>query len=383
MSHIIRDKKGFIRFEPKGTGSRMKYAVICFTERGAWVCRRLFLQLQEEGEDCEAVVPGRFLREEWKKEGLKEREEGSLSLWAGRMFAEKRGMIFVSAAGIAVRAIAPWVRDKMTDPPVVSVDEATRFVIPLLSGHVGGANELARRIADGLGAVPVITTATDVNGKFAVDLFAAAYHMKIMDRKEAKNISAAVLDGKKIGVFSDLPLSTLPEGFVSGKQCEKNIQITIKTDTMPDSLRLVPKAVVLGVGCRRGTDPEFMREKVLIFLKENKIEAAAVKAVASVDVKQDEPAVLALKQVFDGEEPCEQRFYTAEQLNQVPGDFKESAFVKKQIGVGNVCERSACAAGGTLLVEKQAGDGITMAAALETGEKLDFLKGFGIEKHYN
>ena len=70
-------------------------------------------------------------------------------------------------------------------------------------------------------------------------------------------------------------------------------------------------------------------------------------------------------------------------MNQVPGDFKESAFVKKQIGVGNVCERSACAAGGTLLVEKQAGDGITMAAALETGEKLDFLKGFGIEKHYN
>ena len=133
----------------------------------------------------------------------------------------KRGMIFVSAAGIAVRAIAPWVKDKMTDPPVVSVDEATRFVIPLLSGHVGGANELARRIADWLGAVPVITTATDVNGKFAVDLFAAAYHMKIMDRKEAKNISAAVLDGKKIGVFSDLPLSTLPEGFVSGKQCEK------------------------------------------------------------------------------------------------------------------------------------------------------------------
>ena len=110
------------------------------------------------------------------------------------------------------------------------------------------------------------------------------------------------------------------------------------------------------------------------------IHPAAVKAIASVDVKQDEPAVLDLKQLFDGEclhQPCEQRFYTPEQLNQVPGDFKESAFVKKQIGVGNVCERSACAAGGKLLVEKQAGDGITLAAALEWQGELDFSKGFG------
>lgn len=358
--------------------------MICFTERGAWVCRRLFHKLREAGGECEAVVPGRFLREEWKKEGMKEPGGEPLSQWTGRMFAEKRGMIFVSAAGIAVRAIAPWVRDKMTDPPVVSVDEGAQFVIPLLSGHVGGANELARHIADWLEAVPVITTATDVNGKFAVDLFASAYHMTITDRKEAKNISAAVLEGKQIGVFSDLPIKKLPDGFVMDRWCEENICITVKDPSFPEKkasyLRLVPGAVVLGVGCRRGTDPEFMKEKVFALLKEHGIDPAAVKAIASVDVKQDEPAVLDLKQLFDGEclhQPCEQRFYTPEQLNQVPGDFKESAFVKKQIGVGNVCERSACAAGGKLLVEKQAGDGITLAAALEWQGELDFSKGFG------
>ena len=358
--------------------------MICFTERGAWVCRRLFHKLKETGEECEAIIPKRFLREEWKKEGMKEPGGEPLSQWTGRMFAEKRGMIFVSAAGIAVRAIAPWVRDKMTDPPVVSVDEGAQFVIPLLSGHVGGANELARHIADWLEAVPVITTATDVNGKFAVDLFASAYHMTIIDRKEAKNISAAVLEGKQIGVFSDLPIKKLPDGFVMDRWCEENICITVKDPSFPEKkasyLRLVPRAVVLGVGCRRGTDPEFMKEKVFALLKEHGIDPAAVKAIASVDVKQDEPAVLGLKQVFDGEclhQPCEQRFYTPEQLNQVPGDFKESAFVKKQIGVGNVCERSACAAGGKLLVEKQAGDGITLAAALEWQGELDFSKGFG------
>lgn len=358
--------------------------MICFTERGAWVCRRLFHKLKETGEECEAVIPKRFLREEWKKEGLKEREEESLSQWTGKMFAEKRAVIFVSATGIAVRAIAPWIRDKMTDPPVVTVDEGAQFVIPLLSGHVGGANELARHIADWLEAVPVITTATDVNGKFAVDLFASAYHMTITDRKEAKNISAAVLEGKQIGVFSDLPIKKLPDGFVMDRWCEENICITVKDPSFPEKkasyLRLVPRAVVLGVGCRRGTDPEFMKEKVFAFLKEHGIDPTAVKAIASVDVKQDEPAVLGLKQVFDGEclhQPCEQRFYTPEQLIQVPGDFKESAFVKKQIGVGNVCERSACAAGGKLLVEKQAGDGITLAAALEWQGELDFSKGFG------
>lgn len=358
--------------------------MICFTERGAWVCRRVFHKLKETGEECEAIIPKRFLREEWKKEGLKEREEEFLSQWTGKMFAEKRAMIFVSATGIAVRAIAPWIRDKMTDPPVVTVDEGAQFVIPLLSGHVGGANELARHIADWLEAVPVITTATDVNGKFAVDLFASAYHMTIIDRKEAKNISAAVLEGKQIGVFSDLPIKKLPDGFVMDRWCEENICITVKDPSFPEKkasyLRLVPRAVVLGVGCRRGTDPEFMKEKVFALLKEHGIDPAAVKAIASVDVKQDEPAVLGLKQVFDGEclhQPCEQRFYTPEQLNQVPGDFKESAFVKKQIGVGNVCERSACAAGGKLLVEKQAGDGITLAAALEWQGELDFSKGFG------
>ena len=358
--------------------------MICFTERGAWVCRRLFHKLKETGEECEAIIPKRFLREEWKKEGLKEREEEFLSQWTGKMFAEKRAMIFVSATGIAVRAIAPWIRDKMTDPPVVTVDEGAQFVIPLLSGHVGGANELARHIADWLEAVPVITTATDVNGKFAVDLFASAYHMTIIDRKEAKNISAAVLEGKQIGVFSDLPIKKLPDGFVMDRWCEENICITVKDPSFPEKkasyLRLVPRAVVLGVGCRRGTDPEFMKEKVFALLKEHGIDPAAVKAIASVDVKQDEPAVLGLKQVFDGEclhQPCEQRFYTPDQLNQVPGDFKESAFVKKQIGVGNVCERSACAAGGKLLVEKQAGDGITLAAALEWQGELDFSKGFG------
>ena len=109
-------------------------------------------------------------------------------------------MIFIGAAGIAVRAAAPWIRDKFADPPVIVIDETARFVIPLLSGHVGGANELACELAAFLGAVPVITTATDRNGLFAVDLFAAGNGLVLTDRKMAREISARILEGKPLGL---------------------------------------------------------------------------------------------------------------------------------------------------------------------------------------
>ena len=180
----------------------MKIGMICFTARGTAICRLLCRRFRDTGTESTGYVPRRFWKPEWEAEGIRPQDK-SLSEWTGSMFGQKRALVFIGAAGIAVRAIAPFVRDKMTDPPVVAVDEAGHFCIPLLSGHVGGANELAERMACWLQGIPVITTATDINGIFAVDVFAARRGLCITDRKKAKEISAWLLDGGKVGFFCD------------------------------------------------------------------------------------------------------------------------------------------------------------------------------------
>ena len=113
-------------------------------------------------------------------------------------------IIFVGATGIAIRSIAPYVKDKFSDPAVLVIDELGRYVISLLSGHVGGANELAEYIGGALGATPIITTATDINGAFAVDVFAKKHNLIISSRKLAKDVSAALLDKKAVDIDSDI-----------------------------------------------------------------------------------------------------------------------------------------------------------------------------------
>lgn len=178
----------------------MKIGIICFTARGAGVCRLLCSRFRESGTECAGYAPRRFWKPEWECEGILPQDK-SLSEWTGSMFEQKRAMVFIGAAGIAVRAIAPFVRDKMTDPPVVAADEAGHFCIPLLSGHVGGANELAEQMAGWLKGIPVITTATDVNGVFAVDVFAARSGLCITDREKAKTDFRLAAGRREGGIF--------------------------------------------------------------------------------------------------------------------------------------------------------------------------------------
>ena len=390
----------------------MKIGLICFTARGTALCRVLFSRLRAEGEDCRAWIPRRHLPDGWQDEGL-ELQVLPVSQWAGQMFAEGRGMIFVGAVGIAVRAIAPWIRDKMTDPPVAAVDEAGRFAIPLLSGHVGGANALARRISRITGAVPVITTATDVNRTFAVDLFAVGNGLAITDRREAMEISAGLLAGDAVGFFSDFPVDELPAGCVP-RLCRHNIWVTLRAGGHPETargleeaegpgadgcpenggsldadgypqpekrgagasfLRLVPQKLVLGVGCRRDTDPDVLAGRIRRIFEEENMDLAGVKALATIDCKKDENAIRRLAE----ENGWELRFYSAGELAQLAGDFSESEFVRETVGVGNVCERAACARGGRLVFGKRAGEGITAAAALEGPVEINAKRGFGGE----
>lgn len=343
----------------------MKVGIISFTEGGALLCARLCSLYSKKGWDCRGYVPKRFFRIGWEDIGIV-RQEQTLAEWTGSMFREGRDLVFIGAAGIAVRGIAPYVRDKMKDPAVLVVDEMGSYVIPLLSGHVGGANELAVDIAGAIGAQPVITTATDVRGIFAVDVFAAKNSLVITDRGLAKQVSACLLEGKPVGFFSDFLFKYemqgkwMPEGF-RDHACEMNLWITAACGKRygKNCLRLVPRCVTVGVGCRRGTREKCLEEEIESALREGGVHPAAVKALATIDVKSDEAGLLALAVKKGWELKC----YPAERLLAVEGDFKESEFVRRKVGVGNVCERACMAEGGRLILHKRSKNGVTVAAA--------------------
>ncbi len=287
-----------------------------------------------------------------------------LATWTAQHFSASDALIFVGASGIAVRAIAPYVRDKFTDPAVVSVDETGKFVVPLLSGHVGGANDLARKVAEIVQGQAAISTATDVNKLFAVDEWAARNGLVIRERSVAKEISAALLEGRPVGFQSDFDIDwELPRGLTEGA-ADIGFVVSLSETVHPfrSTLHLIPPVVTVGVGCRQNTPTETLYKAVYEVLSEARVSPLAVSMMASIDVKKNEPA---LHEVA-ASEGWALKFYSAEELAAVPGSFSSSEFVERTVGVGNVCERAACAEGAMLLVGKQAGDGVTVALAFKT-----------------
>lgn len=283
----------------------------------------------------------------------------SLSDWTQKHFAQDDGLVFVGAVGIAVRAIAPYIQKKWKDPAVVAVDECAQFAVPLLSGHLGGANRLARAVSAVCGAQAVITTATDVNGVFAVDEWARCQGLSVMDPQHIKLISGKLLAGGSVKVYSPYPIEgECPTGVEVTQTLPADVAVSVREEEAV--LSLVPKTVVLGVGCRKGTLQGTLESVLERFLQENKLHIESICTVASIDLKKEEPGLLA----FCRSHGWEFRTCTAQELRQTPGEFTPSAFVSQITGVDNVCERSAVfVSGGSLFAKKFAVDGVTMAAA--------------------
>jgi len=332
----------------------MEIRIVSYTARGNGTARRVSEILERAGHVCR-----RFALEKFCTEG-DEPLSGSASEWAKDGFENAGALIFVCASGIAVRAIAPWVKDKTTDPAVLVIDEAARFVIPLLSGHVGGANALANRLSDALGATAVVTTATDVNGLFAVDVFATRNHLFITDMARAKEVSAAILSGEPVGFASERPVAgTLPNGLTRDAA---PLGVYVGTGASPFSrtLRLIPKRFALGVGCRRGKSEADLLAFIARTLQKNGVRREELRSLSSIDLKKDEPGLIAVSNALG----IPFYTYSAEELLAVPGAFTASAFVRETTGVDSVAERAAVkASGGDLIVKKTAEDGMTFALA--------------------
>lgn len=332
----------------------MKGAIFAFSRQGCHTARRIREAYQD-------VIWSSFTMERFGEADF----SAITPKCYGDCFASSEILVFVGSCGIAVRKIAPYVHDKRTDPAVLCVDELGTFVIPLLSGHIGGANALARKLAESLHATPVITTATDINRKFSVDTWATEHGCAISSMKLAKAVSAAILEGD-IPLKSDFPIvGNLHNGVIPGENGNLGIYLTI-TDKEPfeNTLRLTPKLLHLGIGCRRGTEKEAIANAVEQVFRENGLDFRAVKCAASIDLKQDEEGLLS----FCKEQNIPIHFYTAEELTALPGEFTPSPFVRKVTGVDNVCERSALVGADNLIVKKTACHGVTVAVAMENWE---------------
>lgn len=321
----------------------MKIAGISFTRAGSEQLRKILGGLQNDGEVCRGYISKRFLTET-EDAWIQERTD-SVGDWTLKHFEQADALIYVGAVGIAVRAIAPYLKDKMTDPAVLAVDEQGHFVISLLSGHVGGANRLTERIADMIGAQSVVTTASDVQGKTAIDEWAKERNLVISDRELAKKIAGAIVDGEKVGFFSDFPVEGgCPNGYENQIECEQNVWVTdrlIPTCALPlsliSTLRLIPQFATLGIGCRKETPLEAIRTAVIETLEKENLDLRSVRQIASIDLKREEAGLIA----FAREQNLPFVTYSSDELLRIEGDFTESAFVRQVTGVGNVCERSA------------------------------------------
>ena len=312
-------------------------------------------------------------------------------------FEQVDAIVFVTASGIAVRSVAEHLTHKSKDPAIVCMDECSKHVISLVSGHAGGANALTQMLADVMWATPVITTATDVEGQFSIDDYAREHNLVVTDWAKAKAISAEVLaTGAKPVWVDEAEVSQEEEknaceickeqkstgidvGKIENDGCENEIgvqklqigshQVVITPQDVSvdaQTLQLIPRCIVAGVGCKKGIPVDKIEHAVQDAFAKAGLRMEALCAVASIDLKKEEAGLL---------EFCETRkvpfeTYTAEELQAVSGTFSASEFVTGVTGVDNVCERSAVkyasehgANDGELLLRKQAQDGVTVALA--------------------
>ncbi len=300
--------------------------------------------------------------------------DGPLSAQVEALFANYEHLVFFLATGAVTRLIAPYIQDKATDPGVVTVDEAGRFVIALLSGHLGGANALARTVAGHLGATPVITTASDVIGSLSLDLLTETLGWVPEPAASLKAAAAALVNGELTAIVQEigssgswldqwgLPdhvqvvhrLAQLPdppnEKFRQGWWVTDRVDEAQHGSIADQTLWFRPPSLVLGVGCERGISLAALEDGLDRFLHEHGLAKASITALASLDLKADETAIVNLAQKHG----WQTFFYPAEALADVAGMQRPSQVVEACVGTPGVAEPAALKAAQTdrLLVEK-------------------------------
>jgi cobalt-precorrin 5A hydrolase len=287
-------------------------------------------------------------------------------------FERGENLVCVMAAGIVVRGIAPYLQGKDTDPAVVVVDEAGRFAVSLLSGHLGGANDLARRVAKVLGGTAVITTATDVQGLPALDVLAVAQGLTIENLAGVRPIHMAMLSGRPVRVvdpqgFLYGELSAYPELFSSEPDLDRALTGSgpavyvgfRERPWPPEWLRLRPRNLVAGMGCHKGTPGEELLEFIKQTFEQEKLSLLSLKALATIEAKKEEPGLRMAARSLG----VEFLWFTATELEDIPVPNPSPA-VARHMKVASVSEAAALKAGGVeLIVTKRKAPNATLSVA--------------------
>lgn len=331
----------------------MHLAIVSLTNQGSELNLILSKHLNADG----------FTLVKYPRKGLK--SFSSIHEVIKLVFSNYQGLVFIGACGIAVRVIAPYIKSKLTDIPVVVCDELGQYAIPILSGHLGGANALSQRVAEITNGLAVITTATDVNHALAIDVWAKQHNLTIVEPELIKVVSSTILDHAPVGFYSDIPIS-IPKGL--GDNGKVGVVVSNYVDTSPFeiNLHLLPKNLVLGIGCKKDIPMENVESLVLSTLSTLHLDIRSVVKVCSIDIKSNELGILNFCKKYQ----LQADFYTADELNAIQGEFSVSNFVRGVTGVDCVCERSAVrgAMCGKLLQKKVSNSGVTLAIAIINNE---------------
>ncbi len=294
----------------------------------------------------------------------------TLSTEIHRRFNKFQGHVFIFSTGIAVRILSPLLKSKTIDPAVVVVDDNGTFAISLLSGHLGGANQLAEHIAASIHATPVITTATDTNDLPSIDLIAKDNAIFIQTPENIKHINMAILTGEPIDLHDPYKFikPRLPKSFwhesrpsnlsLPGIFCSPEIQSVPR-----GTLILRPPVLTVGIGCNRGTSLKQIRAFLFDVLKDERLSARSIHQLATTKVKEDEKGLLSLAEQMD----IPLVFYSNEDLNSVKNIQTPSKIVEKHLGVKSVCEAAAILSSnnGNLIVTKRKNKDVTIAVAIK------------------
>ena len=334
----------------------MKLACLSFTERGYELGERLI------------KIPNTLYRIDHFSNS---RIPGGIKGLLNNHWDDFDGFIFISATGIAVRMIHPFIKSKLNDPAIIVIDDFGKYAISLLSGHIGGANKVVEWIGESIGSTPVITTASDNRGIESIDIFAQNNNYYMEDLDSVTQITAMMVNGRRIGIYTEdeeiinydnieriddlesMDLSLDGAIIVSSKHDIGEIKI-------PHTV-LRPKCINIGLGCRKGVETDTVIQAIKASLLDKNISYHSIKAMGTVEVKRFEigiiKAAVALK--------CQLKIFMLDDIRPIEDLFEKSQFVKDTIDVYSVSEPCAYLLGGELITRKARYNGVTISVSKE------------------